>query len=594
MNQPAKTGKHPKALYVLFFVEMWERFAYYLMIGILLLYLKDSTLTGGKGMEESMSADVVGSFIALVYLTPFIGGLIADRHLGYIRSIFIGGSLMAAGYLGLSLPGNTALYVSLALIIVGNGFFKPNISTLLGNIYNREDLKPLKDNAYNIFYMGINIGAFVCNFVAAYLRNVYGWGWAFAAAGVGLIIGLIILASFARDVKHGDVKKPMQKEDMSLGQIFSYVFLPALIAALIGWFGPTKLFGAPMMGTQSNDAFIFACLPIIAFYISLWVKAEGQDKKGIGSLLFIFAIAIAFWTIYNQNATGLTLWADKHTDRVASATTAKLTGSIFPLQEVNDTPRLVNKVNEYFVDVKDTSAIQRLDSITTITARKEKSDTSVRVFGITAAGNKVDTASKTVLVMGPDPYFNNVPKDQWPGGQNVKLTNTELFQSINPLFIVLLTLVFVPLFDYLRKKGKEPTTASKFGMAMFIAGLSALVMIFAVMSVPSIYTHKASPIWLWGTYFVFTISEIFLSPIGLSFVSKLAPARLTALMMGGWFLSTSIGGKVAGVMTGFWDDFTDKKIFFLILVIAAFIGGILIYSRIKSLNQIVKDKTGSA
>jgi POT family proton-dependent oligopeptide transporter len=556
MSQPAKTGKHPKALYVLFFTEMWERFAYYLMVGILLLYMIDNK-TGGKGFDERVGADIVGSFIALVYLTPFIGGLIADRYLGYIKSIFFGGSLMAAGYLGLSLPGNTAMFISLSMIIVGNGFFKPNISTILGNIYNREDLKPLKDNAYNIFYMGINIGAFVCNFVAAYLRNVYGWGWAFAAAGIGLIIGLIFLAFNLKSVKVGDVKKPVQKEDMSLGQILGFVFLPAMIAAVIGWFLPIKIFGSSIMGTQANDAFIFACLPIIAFYISLWIKAKGQDKKGIGSLLFIFAIAIAFWTIYNQNATGLTLWAEKHTDRVASPTTAKITAKLYPLQEVTDTPRLVNKVNEYFVDVKDDSG-------------------------------------KVVKELGPDPYFNNVPKEQWPVGGQVKLTNTELFQSINPLFIVLLTLIFVPLFDYLRKRGKEPTTASKFAMAMFISGLSALVMVFAVMSVPSIYTHKTSPLWLWGTYFVFTISEIFLSPMGLSFVSKLAPARLTALMMGGWFLSTSIGGKVAGVMTGFWDDFTDKKMFFLILVIAAFIGGILILVKLKSLNQIVKEKTGSA
>ena len=205
-----------------------------------------------------------------------------------------------------------------------------------------------------------------------------------------------------------------------------------------------------------------------------------------------------------------------------------------------------------------------------------------------------DENGQVVKEMGPDPYFVNVPKEQSPNGQEVKLTNTELFQSINPLFIVVLTLIFVPFFSWLRSKGKEPTTASKFGMAMFISGLSALVMVFAIMSVPSIYTHKASPIWLWLTYFVFTISEIFLSPMGLSFVSKLAPARLTALMMGGWFLSTSIGGKVAGVMTGFWDDFTDKKMFFLILVVAAFIGGILIYARIKSLNEIVREKTGSA
>jgi len=591
-NSRSKTAKHPKALYILFFTEMWERFAYYLMVGILLLYLIDDK-TGGKGFSEHMGADIVGSFIALVYLTPFIGGLLADRHFGYIKSIFLGGSLMAAGYLCLAIPGNTALFVSLAMIIVGNGFFKPNISTILGNIYNRAELRPLKDNAYNIFYMGINIGAFVCNFVAAYLRNKYGWGYAFAAAGVGLIIGLIILAINLKDVKEGDVKKPVQAEDMSTGKIFGYVFLPAIIAAIIGWFIPKMILGSPLMGSQASDAFIFACLPIIAFYISLWVRAKGQDKRSIGALLFVFAIATAFWTIYNQNSTGLTLWAEKHTDRLASPTTAKITGKIFPLQEVSDSPRLVGQVDQYFVDVKDQTPVVRLDTITETHRKGDKADTTTKVYAITQAGNRIDTGSKIVQVMGPDPYFNNVPKEQWPHG-TAKLTNTELFQSINPLFIVVLTLIFVPLFSYLRKKGKEPTTASKFGMAMFISGLSALVMVFAIMSVPSIYTHKSSPIWLWLTYGVFTISEIFLSPIGLSFVSKLAPPRLTALMMGGWFLSTSIGGKVAGVMTGFWDDFHDKKMFFLILVIAAFIGGILIYSRIKSLNDIVREKTGSA
>lgn len=554
LNSRAKTARHPKALYILFFTEMWERFAYYLMVGILFLYLIDPT---GKGFDQGLGADVVGSFIALVYLTPFIGGLLADRYIGYIRSIFIGGSLMAAGYLGLALPGDTAMYVSLALIIIGNGFFKPNISTLLGNIYNRDDLKPLKDNAYNIFYMGINIGAFVCNFVAAYLRNAYGWGYAFAAAGVGLIIGLIILGISMknRDIKEADVKKPVQAEDMPMSKIFLYVFVPAIGAAVLGWF-MTKIIGQPIMGSQANDAFIFACLPIVAFYVSLWAKAKGHDKKAIGSLLFIFAIAIAFWTIYNQNSTGLTLWAEKHTDRSVSPTTEKIAGALGFLQTVSDSNRMTTKVDQYLIDIK-------------------------------------DETGKDVQALGPDPYFNNVPLEDRPEGE-LKVANTELFQSLNPMFIVVLTLIFVPFFSWLRRKGKEPSTASKFGMAMFISGLSALVMVFAIMSVPSIYTHKASPVWLWLTYFVFTISEIFLSPMGLSFVSKLAPARLTALLMGGWFLSTSIGGKVAGVMTGFWNDFTDKKMFFLILVIAAFIGGILIYMRIKSLNQIVRERTGEA
>ena len=587
-----RKGKHPTSLYVLFLTEMWERFAYYLMVGILFLYLIGDN--GGKGMTEKMGADVVGSFIALVYLTPFIGGLLADRYLGYIKSIFIGGTLMALGYFCLALPGNTALYVSLCLIIVGNGFFKPNISTILGNIYNREDLKPLKDNAYNIFYMGINIGALVCNFVAAYLRNKYGWGYAFSAAGVGLVIGMIILASSLKHVREGEIKKEKRPEDMPISKIFGYVFLPAIIAAIIGWILPSLLFGTTIMGSKSNDAFIFACLPIMAFYVSLYIGAKGQDKKGIGSLLFIFAISIIFWTIYNQNSTGLTLWAQKHTDRTVSPITEKIAGSLGFLQSISDTPRLVNKVDPYFVDVKDKSQIERLDSIMDIKFEKGKSDTTKYLYGITMNNNKIDTGSKVIQVMGPDPYFNNVPRSDWPKNGTEKLANTELFQSINPLFIIILTPILVILFSYLRRRNKEPSTAAKFGMALFISGLSALVMVFAVMSVPSVYLQKTSPYWLWGTYFVFTISELLLSPIGLSLVSKLAPARLTALMMGGWFLSTSIGGKIAGVMTSFWDDFTDKKVFFLILVISAFIGGILIFSRLKSLNTIVKEKTGSA
>jgi POT family proton-dependent oligopeptide transporter len=596
MNQPAQTGKHPKALYILFLTEMWERFGYYLMVGILLIYMTDPASSGAKGFSAARGADIVGSFIALVYLTPFIGGLIADRYLGYIKSIFLGGSMMAAGYLGLSLPGDTAMFISLGLVIVGNGFFKPNISTLLGNIYNKEELKPLKDNAYNIFYMGINIGAFFCNFVAAYLRNTYGWGYAFAAGGVGLIIGLITLftALKNKEIKEADVKKPVQPEDMPLSKIFSVVFLPALIAAVIGWILPTKFFGAPLVKTQANDAFIFACLPIIAFYISLWVKARGQDKKGIGALLFIFAVSIAFWTIYNQNSTSFTIWGQRHTDRTVSPFTEKIASGLGTLETVNDTLRYVNKVDEHMVGMVDKDSIIRNDTITKIAIdKKGKADTAMTIYGITKNGNRVDTKSHIIQVMGYDPYFINLSKDKWPGGKDLKLANTELFQSINPLFIVVLTLFFVALFSYLRRKGKEPSTMSKFGMALFISGLSALVMVFAVMSVPSIYTHKTSMIWLWLTYFIFTISEIFLSPMGLSLVSKLAPARLTALMMGGWFLATSIGGKTAGVMASFWDDFTDKKMFFLILVIAAFIGGILIYSRIKSLNQIVKDKTGS-
>lgn len=550
MSEPVKTGKHPKGLYVLFFTEMWERFGYYLMVGILLLYLTNTT-TGGKGMSNAMGADVVGSFIALVYLTPFMGGLIADRYLGYIKSIFLGGALMAAGYLGLALPGNTAMYISLGLIIIGNGFFKPNISTLLGIMYNREDLKPLKDNAYNIFYMGINIGALVCNFVAAILRNKYDWRYAFAAAGVGLIIGLIWLALQLKHVKQYDIKKPMQPGDMPVSKIFASVFLPMIIFGFIGWKLPGNF-----MGSDSNDAFVFACIPVIFFYVRLWATGSREDKRGIGALLFVFAISIIFWTIYNQNSTGLTIWAETHTDREIPKVMEKPADAIYMLQTVETSEREVPAVDNHLVV-------------------------------------QTDASGKQINTKGPDPYFNNLPKDQWPADGKAKLANTELFQSINPAFIVLLTPLLIAFFAGMTRRGKTVTTASKFAWALVIAGLSALVMVFAVMSVPSIYTHKTSPFWLFLTYGVFTVSEICLSPIGLSFVSKLAPQRLTALMMGGWFLSTSLGGKVAGVMASFWDKFPDKRLFFGSIAVAAILGGLLIFSRVKTLNQIVRDKTGS-
>lgn len=551
MSQPAKSGKHPKGLMVLFFTEMWERFGYYLMVGILLLYLTDST-TGGKGLTRAMGADVVGTFIALVYLTPFIGGLIADRYLGYLKSIFLGGLLMSAGYLGLALPGDTAMYISLGCIIIGNGFFKPNISTLLGNMYNTPERRPLKDNAYNIFYMGINIGALVCNFVAAILRNKFDWRYAFAAAGIGLLLGLIWLALNVKHVKEYDVRKPMEKGDMPLPRILGSVFLPMAIFGALGWLLPGNI-----MGSDSNDAFIFACLPVIYFYVNLWRKGSAEDKKGIGALLFIFTVSIIFWTIYNQNSTGLTIWAETHTSRVIPKAIEQPADAIYMVQTAETSPREVPVVDEYLRP-------------------------------------QLDEKGEIIMGQGPDPYFNNVPKDEWPADGSAKLANTELFQSINPAFIVFLTPLVIAFFAWRARKKKPVSTASKFAWALIIAGLSALVMVFAVMSVPSIYTHKAAAFWLFLTYGIFTVSEICLSPIGLSFVSKLAPPRLTSLMMGGWFLSTSLGGKVAGVMASFWDKIPDKKIFFGIITIAAILGGLLIFSKIKSLDQIVRDKTGSA
>jgi proton-dependent oligopeptide transporter, POT family len=552
-GSPGQKG-HPRSLWILFGTEMWERFGYYLMVGIFFLYLVDPISHGGKGFSTKIAADLVGSFIALVYLAPFIGGLIADRYLGYRKAIILGSTMLALGYYTLAFPGDTALYIGLLLIIVGNGFFKPNISTLLGNIYNREDLKPKKDVAYNIFYMGINLGAFVCNFVAAYMRNHYGWGYAFAAAGVGMTIALLWFLFGMKHVKEGDIRKPLQEGDMPMSKILGTVFLPAAITGTIGWF-MNKMIGHTIFGTPSNDAFMFACIPIIIFYIGLYVRSTKEDKRGLGALFAFFIVSIVFWVIYNQNSTGLTIWADQYTARKMPENMIGVGKSLGMIQTLSTKPDSVTQIDEFFRPV------------------------------LNAQGH-------TQMVLGTDPYFQNLPKNEWPANGKEELISTEIFQSINPFFIIFLTPIVVGLFSWLSRRKREPNTPVKIGMGMLIAGLSSLLMLVAVLST-NIYHNKAEMMWIISTYALFTLGELLVSPIGLSMVSKLAPARITALMMGAWFLVNAIAGKVAGLMATFWDSFTNKANYFLILVVAAGISAAVMFALSKWIAQVVREKTGS-
>jgi len=543
---------HPKGLTTLFFTEMWERFGYYLMLGIFFLYMTD-TSAGGMSFGRAKASDIMGTYLALVYLTPFLGGLLADRFLGYRNSIVLGGSLMAAGYIGLAIPGENAFWISLFVIIMGNGFFKPNISTLVGNLYGEEKYKKFKDSGYNIFYMGINIGAFVCNFVAAYLRNYYGWGYAFAAAGIGMIFGIIWFLAGQKNVKEADVLKPTNPEDMSLKKIFATVFGPLLLFGAIGWFIPNNIFGS-----DSNDAFIFASIPVTLFYLSLWVRGSKEDKAPIAALLSIFGVVVIFWAIFHQNSTALTIWAESYTDRSMPAVAEPFANTFGMVQVVDTSPR----------------EVQKLDS-----------------HGVPLVNDKGDAITE----IGPHPYFNNLDESQWKDSEEpvtIRLISTEIFQSVNPGFVVILTPLIVGFFAFLRRRKKEPSTPAKIGWGMFITAISTLIMVAAVFASQN-GLEKSSPSWLIGSYLVITIGELFLSPMGLSLVSKLSPPRLTSLMMGGWFLATSIGNKLSGVIAGLWDTIALKEYFFLINFAGAMVGAIAIWLMVKWLRRIVLEHTGS-
>jgi len=518
-------SRHPAGLWVLFFTEMWERFGYYLMLGIFVLYMTDAE-RGGLEFSDSYANAIYGIFIAAVYLTPFVGGILADRWLGYRRSVVLGGLLMAAGYIGVGvLPGarqvgtavdvaSTSLggavgatqttaptvwfWLALLLIVFGNGFFKPNISTIVGRLY--PEGSPLKDAGYNIFYMGINIGAFVCNFVAAVLRNRFGWGWAFSAAGVGMIVGVLwFLWGQRKLVGVQDRGAGGAVEQGVLLKLTLGIFVPAIVCGVAGWVVASALDLASFVQFLSprNTAFFAAVVPIVIYYLVTWAKASHEDKGPIGALLAIFMVVIVFWMIFHQNGNTLTLWARDHTDRVAGPTVARVLETTY--------------MNE----------------------------------------------------VAPESYWANVPERERPApGENVTLISTELMQSINPFFIIVFTPLVVGAFAWLRRTGKEPSTPAKIAWGLLITAASTLVMVAAV-RVSQGGATKVSLAWLVTTYGVITVGELFLSPMGLSLVSKLAPARVTALMMGGWFLATAIGNNLTGVIGGLWDRVPLEWIFWI-------------------------------
>jgi len=546
--------RHPKALPFLFLSEMWERFGYYLMIGIFTLYLKD--VESGFAMTEKEASDLYGTFIALVFLTPFIGGLIADRYLGYKKSIVIGGLMMGAGYFLMGIHNITMLYIAMTLVIVGNGFFKPNISTLLGNFYNDDKYKDKKDEGYNIFYMGINIGAFICNFFGAALQILLGWNYAFMAAGLGMFVGVIVFLLGSKYYGDKTDKKGFQQGDMPFYKIVLFILLPSLVFGVIGWLlGGIQSEANPnsfIFGSDSTDAFIFACIPVIFFYGSLYFKAKVEDKRPIGALLTIFAVVILFWAVFKLNGSALNTWADRYTDREISGKTENIFNGLKLSKEV-----------EY-----------KLDSV-------DKYDASFRLQ------KKNSIVEKEIDY---PIYFRNVTPEKLPKeGAKVSLWATNLSQSINPGWVIILTPLIVAFFTFLRRRKKEPSTPTKIAFGLLISALSVLVMIAAV-NIGGNGSEKVTVWWLVANYGIITIGELFLSPMGLSIVSKLSPTNITSLMMGGWFLSTSIGNKLSGVLASLWDTYDDKANFFWINFILLMFATLLMFILLKQLNRVMKEK----
>ena len=598
--------KHPRGLVILFFTEMWERFGFYLMMGIFALYMLEPTNAKfpGLGFSEAKSSDIVGTFLALVYLTPFLGGMLADRKIGYRVSIIIGGCLMGTGYLGLSLPGELikpydmlAFWGSLFLIIIGNGFFKPCISVLLGKLYEKDEYRELKDAGFNIFYMGINIGAFFCNFVASYLRLRYGWGWAFGAAGIGMYVGVawFLYGNFlVPNLRKADKIEPPKPGEQNVLVTLAYLFVPATIAGVIGWFVPELLFGegVHLLGTNSADAFFAFSIPVIIFFFLIWYKANKKEREPIAALLAIYTVVIVFWAVFHQNGTALTYWTKNYTVRSTSEGVARVINTVSAVEEVSTIDREKEKTDphgekigkeigpSYYYDnmPKEERPKGNLDTFTR--EELEKDPELGRPSDVDKDDWKEMSLDKRVEIAGrpsdlKDKDWKKVPPEERKNHGVLKLWPTELQASINPFFVVILTPLVVGFFNFLRRYNKEPSTPAKIGLGLMISGIAVLVMAAASYFSGS-GTMKTNVGWLISFYGIMTVGELCLSPMGLSLVTKLSPPRIVGVMMGGWMLSCALGNKLSGILAGLWGVFPNKAHYFLVnsvlMIVAA--GGV--------------------
>ena len=492
---------HPKGLPVLFFTEMWERFGFYTMLSIFVYYMQ-----ANFGWDTATATNVYGIFLAGVYFTPIIGGWIADNYLGYGKTIMLGAIVFAIGYAMMAVPTTSPmqLYVALAVVCIGNGLFKANISVLVGNLYGHAQ-GSLKDAGFNIFYMGINVGAFYAPIAAAYIRRfvmenydfslAYGYNAGFAVAALGMVISLLIFYIFKKHYKDSDYRAK-EKQDV----------------------------------------------------VKDLVLTKEQEKERITALIIVFFIVIFFWMAFHQSGSALSLFARDYTHQV------------------------VDRVTALFFDVIGLHAILAvlLGSAAAITARGfSKRLTFGLLFvaiGIAVIIYKLNTLDHSTEIA------------------------PEQFQSFNPMFIVLLTPLVVGWFRYLNKKGKEPSSPAKIGIGMLITALAFLIMVFAAEGLAPVYTLEGgrslltvSPYWLMTTYFIVTIAELHLSPMGLSFVSKVAPPKMKGLMMGGWFGATATGNYLSGFIGRYYQNWELWQ-FFLLLVITSLFAALLIRIALKKLK----------
>jgi POT family proton-dependent oligopeptide transporter len=427
-KEPEFAG-HPKGLYMLFFAEMWERFSYYGMRAILIFYLTQHWL-----FNDSKSSLIYGAYTSLVYITPVLGGYLADRYLGQRKAVLFGGVLLAAGHSLMAVEGVggqddptiNVFWAALAFIIVGSGFLKANISVMVGQLYKLTDIR--RDGAYTVFYMGINVGAAIGTILVGYLGQTIGWGWGFGLAGIGMLAGLVVFVLGKSALRGaGEAPRPLTKSKewtlyaIGLGAV-------AVIWALVQY------------QDVIQSLLVVSGIGLLGYVLYESFKLDKEPRERMFAILFLIALNPLFWGLFEQAGGSMNLYTDRYVDRA----------------------------------------------------------------GVPAS----------------------------------------IFQSINPIYIILLAPLFAGLWQWLGRRGKEPSAPAKFGLALAQMGFANLVLVWGAQAFG--LAAMTPVIFIFLYYLLATTGELCLSPVGLSAMNRLAPSYLASLIMGAWFYMTAVGNFVAG------------------------------------------------
>ena len=647
---------HPSGLFVLFFTEMWERFSFYGMRALLVLFLVSALGIGGWDWPRENALALYGTYLALLYLTPIIGGTLADKYLGNRKAIIIGAVIMTLGHASMAIESNPIfLYTGLALLIIGTGFFKPNMTSFISVLY--KDFPEKKDGAYTIFYMGVNAGAFLGIMLCGYLGEILGWSWGFGLAGIFMLLGLLQF-TLAQGI-FGEVGNRPNKEDKTIetddhskveDKLNPFTTIDKILILLVSVLGLTWVINDPLSKIGTVNFLEFGGVDysgkIIVVTLILFVYLLGSRivryspitrDKMLAVVVFAFFI-IFFWASFEQAGGSMSIFAKDYTSRILSGSSAFIFNivdiiiTVVPIAIITYVLFLLFKqtFKKYFLSNLilafsfvliwgiifwkiynnfNTYSYEITYNTYQITETRDGKET-VKEFPVTAETivpeNAVLVENTTVILSSNDFVKNDKIDiiDLDKKGANFKYLTPEQATSINTnidativrkkdneiqipatWFLILNSLfiiTFAPLFSKWWESKYNPKPANKYAIGLFFLGIGFAFLAYGAAGIPQgAKTASVSIVWLILAYLFHTLGELCVSPVGLSYVSKLVPPRMIAFMFGVWYLALAIGNKTSGKMGSMIDEITANyniSTFFLIFTIVPIIIGFIALS----------------